>query len=106
MAQAVATFDQPGDFAAVDAAERACRDAGFSVGATQRGAPRGLLLGDFAISKWRNMTLEQRRVLHAQMIGGRDGPVTITLQDGAPPAAVAAFYKLLARSEAMRGVEA
>ncbi|ARR55358.1 hypothetical protein HY78_18885 [Rhizorhabdus wittichii DC-6] len=106
MAHPIAKFDQPGDFTAMYAAERACRDAGFSIGASQRGAPRGLLFGDFIISKWRNMTQRQRLDLHAEMVGGRDGPVAVALRDDAPPPAVAAFYRVIAASEALRGIEA
>lgn len=106
MPHPIATFDHAVDFAAVDAAERACRDAGFSIGSMQRGSPRGLLLGSACIGKWRNLSSQERLVLHGLMEGGRTGPVTVTLHDCAPPPAVAAFYKLLARSEAMRGLEA
>jgi len=106
MAHPTAKFDQPGDFEAVRAAEAACRAAGFSVGPMQAAASRGLMLGDVRIAKWRNLTPDERRALHGQMWGRRDGPVTVMLHADAPPEAVAAFYRLLARSEALRGIEA
>jgi hypothetical protein len=87
-------FDEVGDFAAVDAAERALSLAGFSVGRSQRGAPRGILFGDYDIQKWRNLRTGEREALHGQMLGGRNGPVTVTLFADAPQAARDAFAHL------------
>jgi hypothetical protein len=74
------TFPQPGPFEAVNAAETWCRDHGISVGRPQAHAPRGLLYGDFDIQKWRNLSVTERAQLNGQMIGGRNGPVTIMLK--------------------------
>jgi hypothetical protein len=73
-------FVEVGDFCAMYAAEAWCRDHGISVGRNQRGAPRGLLIGDFDIQKWRNLRPEERTALHGRMTGNmRDGPVVISL---------------------------
>ena len=67
------------DFAAVDAAEKWIRENGYSVGSMQRGAPRGILKGDFDIAKWRNLNTKERAELDGLMEGGRGGPVTIRI---------------------------
>lgn len=73
-------FDQPGDFEACRAAERWCSERGISVGEMQGPAPRGLLVGDFWIAKWRNLNNAEKRALNGRMTGDmRHGPVTITL---------------------------
>lgn len=79
-------FAITGDFAATRAAEDWCKAHGISVGTMQRGAPRGLLVGDFDISKWRNMNRREIAALHGQLIGdGRNGPVRVQLFDNCPP---------------------
>jgi hypothetical protein len=75
------TFDGVETFQACRAAEKWCRDNGISVGAMQGLSPRGLLYGDFMISKWRNMSASEREVLDGIMIGNmRNGPVTVELK--------------------------
>lgn len=75
------TFDQRGDFAAMYAAEAWCNDQGLSVGANQRGAPRGLKRGDYRVAKWRNLNERERAGLDGTMTGDmRDGPVTVTIR--------------------------
>lgn len=77
-------FDQPGDFEACAAAEKWCGERGISVGEMQGPAPRGLLLGDYCIAKWRNLTNAEKRELNGRMTGAmRNGPVTITLDGDA-----------------------
>ncbi|MBR8029238.1 hypothetical protein KDX27_34930 [Burkholderia cenocepacia] len=72
-------FDRPGDFEACNAAEKWCRDRGISVGEMQGPAPRGLLVGDFWIAKWRNLNAAEKRALNGRMTGDmRHGPVTVT----------------------------
>ena len=79
-------FANFGDFAATHAAEDWCRSHGISVGIMQQGSPRGLLVGEFDISKWRNMSRKEIAALHGQMIGdGRNGPVRVQLFDNCPP---------------------
>jgi hypothetical protein len=73
-------FDQPGDFVACRAAERWCAENGYSVGRMERGAPRGLLRGDYDIQKWRNLRKAERDALAGTMSGDmRNGPVVVTL---------------------------
>ena len=79
-------FEEQGDFAALRAARDWCRAEGFSVGTLQADAPCGLLRGDFAISKWRNMNREERRALHGiiesvHLRGYREGPVGVTIYE-------------------------
>lgn len=75
-------FDRTGDFEACNAAEKWCRDRGISVGEMQGPAPRGLLVGDFWIAKWRNLNAAEKRALNGRMTGDmRHGPVTITFDD-------------------------
>lgn len=78
-------FWHTGDFEAVRAAEKYLSDRGFSLGRTQRGSPRGILLGDYDIQKWRNLRPREREMLHGHMTGGREGPVLITIFASAPP---------------------
>ena len=79
-------FTGMSDFEASRAAEAWCAGHGISVGEMQGPAPRGLLVGDFDISKWRNMSRKQIGALHGQMTGDhRNGPVRITLFDNCPP---------------------
>lgn len=74
-------FEQAGDFLAMYAAEDWCRLNGVSYGSAERGSPRGLLRGDFNISKWRNLSLQDRADLHGRMTGDmRNGPVMIEMQ--------------------------
>ncbi len=74
-------FDQLGDFEACRAAEKWCAERGISVGEMQGPAPRGLLVGNYCIAKWRNLTNAERRELKGRMTGNmRNGPVTITLE--------------------------
>ena len=78
------TFNQAGDFAASRAAEAWCEARGISVGRTERGRPRGLLYGDFDISKWHNMSKAEIAALDGLMTGDmRNGPVHIEIKE--PP---------------------
>ena len=97
----VKTFIQTGDFEAVRVAERFLADAGFSVGIMQAHAPRGILFGDYSISKWRNMTPREVSRLDGKMVGGRAGPVNITIYHDARPEAREAFTKALEKIERM-----
>ncbi len=74
-------FESSGaDFSACRAAEQWCEQNGISVGGMQGGAPRGLLRGEFDISKWRNLSTRDRAALHGQMMGSmRDGPVVVEM---------------------------
>ena len=58
------------EFASDVLAEEALKRAGFSVGTRQRGAPRGILHGNYLISKWRNADHDLRAVKADQEGGG------------------------------------
>lgn len=68
-------------FATRAEAEEFLRERGFSVGRMQGASPRGILLGDWDIQKWRNLSRADREVLHGVMQRGPivDGPVTVTI---------------------------
>ena len=76
-------FEQAGDFAAISAAKEWCLSQGVSYGSMQRDYPIGLMVGDFAISKWTNMSRAEQEALHGTIVGSmRSGPVVIRI-DGA-----------------------
>ncbi len=86
-----AVFAQVGDFAANRAAIMALEANGFSLGPMQRGAPRAVMFGEYDISKWRNLSHDERREAHGTLTGdGRQGPLVFCLLPSAPDAAVAA----------------
>lgn len=79
------TFNDAGIFEAFNKATAFLESRGFSVGPTSAGDPCGILLGDFAIAKWRNLTTNERLLLHGKMTGDfRNGPVTIAIFNDAP----------------------
>lgn len=74
------TFVSAYEFHAVVAAEKWCEERGYSVGEMQCDAPRGVLKGEYHITKWRNLTQEEREQLDGVMEGDmRLGPVTVTI---------------------------
>lgn len=87
-------FDREGDFAALYDAQDFLRDAGFSVGSTQRGLPTAVMFGDWSVSKWGNLNRDERRETHATLSGdNRNGPLTFRLLPAAPDEAIAALAK-------------
>jgi hypothetical protein len=87
-------FADEGDFAACNAAEVYLEARGFSVGIMQGAAPRGILFGEYLISKWRNMNSREIGALHGIMTGPmRNGPVKITIYNSAPDGAKAALTR-------------
>ena len=65
---------------------------GFSVGPSQVDGPRAIWHGDCVISKWRNLSEQEKYAVHAVMEGDiREGPVRIRLMPGATAQARAAF---------------
>ena len=97
-------FTGAGDHEAMHAAEAWCKARGFSVGTLQADAPRGILLGDVTIAKWRNLDPEDRTDLHGVMEAPgrtwRTGPVTITIRRDAPAAVIEAFRSEPEQTEA------
>ena len=74
-------FDAEGEFQAVYKAQKWCEQRGISVGANQRGSPRGLIIGDALIAKWRNLSDKDKSELDGTMTGDmRNGPVFIELK--------------------------
>ncbi len=75
----IRTFHERGDFAALNAAHAWCEARGISFGIHERGQPEGLLVGNFRISQWRNLSHEDVGALDGRLIGSREGPVEIYL---------------------------
>lgn len=82
------------EFASDELAEQALSRAGFSVGAIDcepqpRGAPRGILHGNYLISKWRHLDQQQRDMMHGLLsIHGPEGaPAAVTITAERVPAA-------------------
>lgn len=76
------TFENsaPDDFSACNAAEDWLRVRGYSLGSMQGPSPRGILFGDYAIAKWRNLNAQERKELDGMMTGSmRNGPVSVIL---------------------------
>jgi len=90
-------FSEPGDFAALNEAEDFLRERGFSVGSSQRGAHRGIMFGDYGISKWRNLSKQEQAELHGVIRVGdhRYGPVYVDLYETAPAEAHDAWHKVM-----------
>ena len=85
------TFTQDGEFEAYRAAQEWLNAGGFSWGQGQRGAPCGILFGDFIIAKWKNLTIAERRECHGELTGDhRLGPVTVRIFADAHPDAIRA----------------
>lgn len=80
---ATKTFEGSSDFEALRAAETHLRARGFSYGSSERGAPTGVMYGEFDISKWRNLSAEDRKSLDGAILAGdhRNGPVVIVIQN-------------------------
>jgi len=87
-------FDRAGTFAAMNDARAFLKGAGFSLGPSQRGAPIACMFGDWSVSKWRNLSHDERREVHATLTGdGREGPLTFRLLPAAPDGCIAALRK-------------
>ena len=85
-------FNNVGTWEANRAAEAWLDARGFSVGPSQVDGPRAIWHGDCCISKWRNLSAQEKRAVHAVMEGDiRQGPVHIRLMSGATEQARAAF---------------
>lgn len=57
---------------------------GFSYGRWQRGAPCGVMFGDYAIAKWRNLSEQQQAELHGTLSRFHDDVVVFLLWGTAP----------------------
>lgn len=77
-------FDGEGDFHALESAREWCRKNGVSYGPLQCGDPVGLMVGDYDISKWRNLSAKDRAELDGVLTGDeRNGPVYIQMTPAA-----------------------
>lgn len=91
------TFEAPGRFQAMIAAEELLRARGFSIGPMQGTFARGIRFGRCVIAKWNDMGAQQRLTLHGRLTGDMAlGPVTVEIFNTAPAEALDA----LAREEA------
>ena len=91
------TFEAPGRFKAMTAAEAMLRTCGFSAGPMQGVMPRGIRFGRCVMSKWGDMGAHERLTLHGRLTGDMvHGPVTVELYNTAPADA----HLALARFEA------
>lgn len=79
------TFDQPGPFAAFNAADAWCAENGISIGRTAGiGNPIGLMYGNVDISKWYNLSKQDIAELDGRITGNfREGPITLTIRERA-----------------------
>ena len=97
MSPFAAVIDGIGDFVATRKAEALLASHGFAIGPSQRGAPRAVMFGNYAVAKWRNLNRDERRETHATLTGdGRHGPLVLRLLPAAPDAAVRAAEALRA----------
>lgn len=80
----VVRFNQPGTFNAMHAAEDWCREHGVSYGPSDRSGTQGLLVGDYVIAKWRNLSVKEKRECHGTITGdGREGPLVLRISRAA-----------------------
>jgi hypothetical protein len=86
------TFESQEDFEALRQAESFLAERGFSVGSMQGDEPIGVMHGNCRISKWLNLSHEDRASLHGILaVRGRHGPATITIYEDAPESAKSAL---------------
>jgi hypothetical protein len=76
------TSDDGVDFSATRKAEEFLMRNGYSFGSMQRNDPRGIMNGDYLISKWRHFTQKERSEFDGVMTGSpRNGPVFVDIYD-------------------------
>ena len=68
-------------FTAVSAARHWLEKHGFSIGSMCGAEPMGLLKGNHAIAKWRNLTPKERSQLDGQLYGRRTGDARVLLKE-------------------------
>lgn len=72
------------DFATIREAEDYLRERGFSVGRLQGPAPRGIMLGEIDIQKWRNLDRRHRLALHGVLTRENQTRMRVTIFADAP----------------------
>lgn len=84
MSEETLTFPYTGaDWSGFCAALAYAIERGYSAGPMQRGCPVGLVLGKTAVSKWRNLSDEDRDALDGTITfagGPRDGAAIVRLR--------------------------
>ena len=71
-------FNEPGTFMSYHAACKWCSDNGYSYGSMDGDNPIAIWKGECSISKWYNLSKEEKGSCDAVMVGDmRDGPVSI-----------------------------
>lgn len=73
-----------GRLEALGAAREWLEARGFSVGNWQRGAPCGVLFGDYNIAKWRNLSHQDRGELHGSLTRVENDDIVFLLYGTAP----------------------
>jgi hypothetical protein len=73
-------FAADGDFGAVRAAEEWLKTKGVSCGSSCACAPQCLLIGDYRIAKWRNLSNEERKQCHGTLDFDRGGPAIVRIK--------------------------
>lgn len=74
-------FTQTETWAAARAAEEWCRERGVSYGPSDRTNTRALMVGDWHIAKWHNLSPKERRESHGTITGDhRNGPLTLRIR--------------------------
>ncbi len=78
----IKVFEQIGDFEACNAAERWLTEQGYSVGEMERTNPRGIVRGQFYVTKWSRYSRQQHSNFDGRMTGDfRSGPVYVEIKD-------------------------
>lgn len=77
------TFKVDGDFGAFYAAEKWCKDNGYSVGSMERERPIGLAKDASYVSKWCNLSGSDKKILDGVIAEGskRNNDVTVIIFD-------------------------
>jgi len=74
-------FNIEGDFESFYAAEKWCKENGFSYGRMDGHNPIALWKGDCCISKWHNLSQKEKNSCDGVMLGERNGAVKILIYE-------------------------
>ena len=80
------TFESSKEWHALMLADQFLKSNRYSRGDMQRGAPMGILKGDYVIGKWRNLSECEKYQLDGRVEAEsfRNGPVVVFLKDEKP----------------------
>jgi hypothetical protein len=81
VAKETKSFKVPGTFESLYAAEKWCKDNGYSYGSLCAGMPTALFKGDCIISKWYNLSRSQQNTCDGVILSSdfREGEVTVVI---------------------------